>query len=239
MNVVALLTGRGNSTLKDKNILPVLGKPLLWYPATAASRSRYITDLYASSDDDKILSLAGDSGYKPIRRPVELAGAGAQHGDVIKHAVKVMKEDFGSVADILVVLLANNASIKTAWIDDCIQMMMERSDISAVVPVYKDCDHHPYRAKRIDSNGDLACFVDCDQGTSSNRQDLEECYYLCHNFWVMNVALCAAGGQPPWSFLGPKVRPFVVEETVDVHADGDYERTEQWLKRHVGPSGRS
>ena len=36
MKVVALLTGRGNNTLKNKNILPVLGKPLLYYPAVAA-----------------------------------------------------------------------------------------------------------------------------------------------------------------------------------------------------------
>ena len=30
MKIVALLTGRGNNTLKDKNVLPVLGKPLLY-----------------------------------------------------------------------------------------------------------------------------------------------------------------------------------------------------------------
>ena len=34
---VALLTGRGNNTLKDKNILEVCGKPLLTYPAEAVS----------------------------------------------------------------------------------------------------------------------------------------------------------------------------------------------------------
>ena len=36
MTIVALLTGRGNNTLRDKNVLPVLGKPLLYYPAMAA-----------------------------------------------------------------------------------------------------------------------------------------------------------------------------------------------------------
>ena len=30
MKIAALLTGRGNNTLKDKNVLPVLGKPLLY-----------------------------------------------------------------------------------------------------------------------------------------------------------------------------------------------------------------
>ena len=36
MKIVALLTGRGNNTLKDKNVLPVLGRPLCQYPAMAA-----------------------------------------------------------------------------------------------------------------------------------------------------------------------------------------------------------
>lgn len=36
MRVTALLTGRGNNTLKDKNILDCLGHPVLYYPAQAA-----------------------------------------------------------------------------------------------------------------------------------------------------------------------------------------------------------
>ena len=36
MNVVALLTGRGNNTLKNKNILPVIDKPLIQWPTFEA-----------------------------------------------------------------------------------------------------------------------------------------------------------------------------------------------------------
>lgn len=64
MKIAALLTGRGNNTLKDKNVLPVLGKPLLYYPAMAAKTCNLITDFYVSSDDEKILKAASDCGYK-------------------------------------------------------------------------------------------------------------------------------------------------------------------------------
>ena len=60
--IVALLTGRGNNTLKDKNVLPVLGKPLLYYPAMAAKTCSLITDFYVSSDDEKILAEAEKLG---------------------------------------------------------------------------------------------------------------------------------------------------------------------------------
>ena len=42
MTVTALLTGKGNSTLKNKNILPVFGKPILWYPCSEAKKCKSI-----------------------------------------------------------------------------------------------------------------------------------------------------------------------------------------------------
>ena len=106
MKVAALLTGRGNNTLKDKNVLPVLGRPLCQYPAMAAKKCELITDFYVSSDDEKILKAAEECGYKRIVRPAELALPTAQHVDAIVHALGVMKED-GCEPDILVVILGN------------------------------------------------------------------------------------------------------------------------------------
>lgn len=88
MKIAALLTGRGNNTLKDKNVLPVLGKPLLYYPAMAARSCELITDFYVSSDDEKILNAAAECGYKKILRPAELALPTAQRVDAIVKCIK-------------------------------------------------------------------------------------------------------------------------------------------------------
>ena len=61
MKVTALLTGRGNNTLKDKNILDVLGHPVLYYPAHAARMAKSIDTYYCSSDDEKILEVINTS----------------------------------------------------------------------------------------------------------------------------------------------------------------------------------
>ena len=71
MKIVGLLNGRGNNTLKDKNLREVCGNPLLTYPAKAAMQSALIQDFYVSSDDEKILSEAHKLGYKKIKRPEE------------------------------------------------------------------------------------------------------------------------------------------------------------------------
>ena len=233
MKIAALLTGRGNNTLKDKNILPVLGKPLLYYPAMAAKTCRGITDFYCSSDCDKILAAASDCGYKPIKRPTELALPTAQHIDAILHGLQVMKKD-GVEPDILVVLLANSGTVKREWIQASVQMILDDPEISAACPVEKDQDHHPFRAKRLRKDGCLEPFFDfTGQTVSTNRQDLCDCYFFCHNFWTLNLKKTLYSnepGQPPWGFMGNNIKPIVVEESFDVHDIEDIGKTEKWLK---------
>lgn len=232
MKVVALLTGRGNNTLKDKNVLPVLGKPLLYYPAMAARSCELISDFYVSSDDDKILNAAADCGYKKIVRPAELALPTAQHVDAIKHALQVMKED-GVEPDILVVLLANSGIVKKEWIQESIENLINNPELSASVPVLLEQDHHPYRCKCLREDGCLDTWFDFkNRDISTNRQDLPMNFVLCHNFWTLNLKeslYSNVPGQQPWTFMGNNIKPIVVKESFDVHDEDDIVRTEKWL----------
>lgn len=234
MKTVALLTGRGNNSLKDKNVLDVLGHPVLYYPAHAARHSKEIQAWYCSSDDEKILAAAESEGYQRIVRPAELALPAAQHIDCIMHGLKTMQEH-GENPDILVVILANNVTIRSEWIDDCVQKMKQDPSLTAVVPVYKDNDHHPLRAKTIDENGRLVMYEKNVCGkVSTNRQDLVPCYFLSHNFWVLNVAYLLSGkeGQQPWSFMGDNVLPYPIDESIDIHQHVDLLLAKEWIKQH-------
>jgi CMP-N,N'-diacetyllegionaminic acid synthase len=228
---VALLTGRGNNTLKDKNIREVCGKPLLTYPAEAARKCVFINNFFVSSDDEKILSLGQECGYKKIKRPNDLGRPDAKHVDVILHALETMKED-DIEPDILIVLLANTVCVKVEWIDDCVKEIISDPTISAVVPVVSDLDHHPYRAKRSDKKGFLEPFFDFgDREISSNRQEIGDCYFLCHNFWVLNVkeSIYSSDGQPPWKFMGPRVKPYEIDWSIDIHTEEDLVKSEKWV----------
>ena len=232
MKIAALLTGRGNNTLKDKNVLPVLGKPLLYYPAMAAKTCNLITDFYVSSDDEKILKAASDCGYKKIVRPVELAAPTSQHVDAIRHVLGVMKQD-GVEPDILVVLLANSGIVKTEWIEESITQLLKDEALSASVPVLLEMDNHPYRSKRLREDGCLDTWFDFrGKNISTNRQDLPMNFVLCHNFWTLNLKnslYSSTEGQQPWTFMGSNIKPIVVEESFDVHDEDDIRRTEKWL----------
>ena len=232
MKIAALLTGRGNNTLKDKNVLPGLGKPLLYYPAMAARSCELITDFYVSSDDEKILNAAAECGYKKILRPAELALPTAQHVDAIVHALKLMKED-GVEPDILVVLLANSGIVKKEWIQESIDNLISNPELSASVPVLLEQDHHPYRCKCLREDGCLGTWFDFKgRDISTNRQDLPMNFVLCHNFWTLNLKnslYSDVAGQQPWTFMGNNIKPIVVKESFDVHDEEDLKRTEKWI----------
>lgn len=232
--VTALLTGRGNNSLRDKNVLDILGHPVLYYPGKSCKNVKDIDSFYCSSDDEKILSEAEKIGYKRILRPAELATPTAQHVDCIYHALAEMKSD-GVEPDILVVLLANNVAVKSQWISDCVQLMKNDPEVTAVVPVYNDNDHHPLRGKIIEKDGYLGMYDKNYSGQiSTNRQDLIPCYFLAHNFWVLNVANLYSGesGQPPWSFMGNKIKPYIIETSIDIHDKSDLMLAQLWLQKN-------
>lgn len=234
MKTVALLTGRGNNTLQDKNVLDILGNPVLYYPAHAGRKCGLISDWYCSSDDEKILSAAEKEGYKRILRPVELALPTAQHIDCIMHALRVMQEKNVN-PDILVVILANNVTVKSEWITDCIEIMQKDSSVTAVVPVYEDNDHHPLRAKTLSPDGRLEMYMKNVTGKiSTNRQDLPRCLFLSHNFWVLRVSYLKSGkdGQQPWGFMGDTIVPYEIDESIDIHKEVDLLVAREWIRHN-------
>jgi len=240
VNTFCLLTGRGNNTLKNKNILPVLGNPLISYPAIAVSKVISQDKLYVSSDDDRILEVAANYGFSPIKRPLDISGPDAKHIDAINHGISYIEEQHNCKIDILVVILANSATVKSEWISRAIQMIKDDPSLTAVVPAYIEQDHHPFRAKKLNNEGLLIPYFDFgDKNISTNRQELEDNYFLCHNFWVLNVkeSVAKLDGYKPWSFLGKKVKPIVVKNSFDVHSMDDILRTERWIKENLPHKG--
>lgn len=235
--IAALMIGRGGSTLPDKNVLPVFGQPLLHYTAAAARGSRYIGRFYASSDCQKILHAASTAGYQSIVRPAELSTPTSQSVDVVNHALKLIEQDGG--IDILVVQHANVGTINTKMIDDCIETLIADDSLSSVVPVHDKSEYHPFRAKTPDDEGLIVPFFDFSKtGVSGNRQDLPTAYFFDHSIWVLSVerGIRSTNGQPPWTCMGNRIKPYVTEGCFDVHTIEDLKKTEDWLvANHVSP----
>ena len=113
--------------------------------------------------------------------------------------------------------------------------MKEDMSITAVVPVYEDNDHHPLRAKTMNADGTLSMYEKGVTGkVSTNRQDLPECLFLSHNFWVLNTSFLLSGkeGQQPWGFMGDKILPYRIDESIDIHDEIDLYIAKEWIRKN-------
>ena len=74
MRVLGIITARGGSKgILRKNVVSLLGKPLLAYTAEAALASRKLTRTVLSTDDEKIANIGRQCGVDvPFPRPAEL-----------------------------------------------------------------------------------------------------------------------------------------------------------------------
>lgn len=231
--IIALMIGRGGSSLKDKNILPVFGKPLLHYTAAAARGSNYIDRFYISSDCEKILGAASQAGYQKIVRPEDLSRPDSQSPAVVRHALEQILRD--GPADVIVVQHANVGTVTTKMIDDCINLLVDDDSLSAVVPSHEKMEYHPYRAKMMSQDGVLTPFFDFrGKKVSGNRQDLPVCVFFDHSIWVLDVekAVLCESGQPPWPCMGNKIKAYLTHDCFDVHDLEDLKRTEEWISRN-------
>ena len=99
MKIAAIITGKGSSSLKNKNMLKINNRPILSYPCVEAKKVKEINKFYVSSEDKKILSLCHKYGYKKILRPKFLALANSKHLHVLKHAINfIIKSKYVSGA---------------------------------------------------------------------------------------------------------------------------------------------
>ena len=230
MEILGLLTGRGGSSLKNKNIIKILNKPVLAYPCLEAKKIKKIKYFYVSSDDKNILNTASKYGFNKLLRPKKYSRSDSSHHDVLIHAIKELKKK-KIFPDIIVVLLANAPIIKQKWINDCISMLLKKN-LSAVVPVLQDNDKHPFRAKKIDK-GILKPFIKIKKKISTNRQQLKKSFYLCHNFWVIKTKeIMKNTGYQPWSFMGKQVAPYQIKISHDIHDDLDIKICEYILREN-------
>ena len=72
--IVAILVGRGGSVgIPKKNVYPILNRPLMSYPILAAQNSKFVDEVYVSTDSEDIIAVGKKFGTKIINRPPELA----------------------------------------------------------------------------------------------------------------------------------------------------------------------
>lgn len=104
MKTYAIIPARsGSKGIPNKNIVNLLGRPLIAYTIHHALNTPEISKVFVSTDDQRIASVAVDCGADVIKRPRDISGDSSPVEDTIKHFLFTLEQDQDEL-DILVFL---------------------------------------------------------------------------------------------------------------------------------------
>tara|TARA_B100001564_G_C20480523_1_gene596875 strand:+ start:175 stop:855 length:681 start_codon:yes stop_codon:yes gene_type:complete len=93
MKIYAFIFARGGSKgIKDKNLVKVKGKPLIYYSIKIAQKIKDIDKIFVSSDSEKILKYAKKLGVSIIKRPKKISGDSSPEVLAWRHAITYLKK---------------------------------------------------------------------------------------------------------------------------------------------------
>ncbi|HXE52932.1 MAG TPA: NTP transferase domain-containing protein [Tepidisphaeraceae bacterium] len=239
MNVLGVILARADSAgLKNKHLLPLLGKQVIGYTFEHARAARSLSRVVVSSDCPDVLRLAAGAGFETIVRPAGLATAEASVQDVMLHALDQVESRPGFRADALVVLYGNVPVRPAGVIDRAIDMLRTTAcdSVRSFSPVGK---WHPAWMAQL--AGDRV--LPLQSGSIHRRQDLAELFL--HDGAVVAVSresMLRGKTHPedPHAFFGADRRGFAtgMGETVEVDHLRDLYWAEAVLRcqAQVGPT---
>jgi CMP-N-acetylneuraminic acid synthetase len=184
MKIVALIPARGGSKgIVDKNLQTIEGRSLIQICIETASKVTLISEIYVSSDSEKILSIGRKLGARLVKRPEKVSNDLARAEDVVHHFLENFT-DAGRQELIIVYLQPTSPFTSPYSIEACITKYLK--NVKPVVSV-KQVNEHPDKMFTINHLGNLSSYSDNPQPTK-NRQDLQQLFLPSGGVYVFSVA---------------------------------------------------
>ena len=212
MNAIAIVPARcGSKGFSNKNIAKIEGKTLIEWAIEVAKKSKYITDIYISTDCKKYEEIAIKAGAKSLGlRAKELATDTAKTKDVVYDLISKIDNEF----DYIVLLQPTSPIRKGSEID---YMIDNIDDFDATVTITKVNEPHPYKMKIVEKNM-LKPFIE-DSTSEVSRQSLPDVYMLTGAIYLVKYDIFIKEK----TFLPKYTKPYIVDSwTINIDSIDDY-----------------
>lgn len=175
MNILGIITARGGSKgIPGKNIKLLGGKELVAYTIEVAKKSKLITHLIVSTDDEEIAKVCRKYGADvPFMRPKELAKDSTTHVPVIQHAVNFFEKKHNITIDYIASLQPTSPFRLAEDIDKTLEKLIQ-SGADSAVSLVEIKENHPIKIKKLEGDRVLAYSVE--EKDATLRQDFPVAY---------------------------------------------------------------
>jgi N-acylneuraminate cytidylyltransferase len=133
MKITAIIPARGGSKrLPRKNIYPIWDKPMLSWSIKAAKESKYIDEVWVTTEDEEIKKVALEYGAKVHDRDPALSGDKVYKMEAIRSCFT----DIDDGEEIIISLQANSPEMTAEILDNAIDSFIEndRHELLSVSP---------------------------------------------------------------------------------------------------------
>jgi len=219
VRVLGVVPARGGSKgVSQKNLAPLLGKPLLAYTALCAREAKRLDRIVLSTEDEEIATVGQEWGLEvPFLRPRELATDEAPTLGVLQHAIREL-ESAGDQYDVVVTLQPTSPLRRPDDIDGAIGLL-EETAADSVVSLIETGGAHPLKMKVITGDG-LVEDAEYAQGMCHvPRQNLPKYFALEGSLYVTRRDVLMGEGR----ILGRKTRAWVVPRQRSVNVDEPFD----------------
>lgn len=213
-NVFCFILARGGSKgVLRKNTRIIAGKPLIVHSIDVAKKTRYIDEVFVSTDDSEIKAIAKDNGATVIDRPTKLATDTSNYIDVVKHLINSVEKIL--LHNPVIVLLTATLPIKeVSDVEKCIEMFDENIDCITTVSNVNIFPDFMYREK----NGLLYHYLD--QPKFKNRQEMEKLVYYNGSIFVTTSNFIKKQEK---TLFGGKMKGYLLDEKHSMDIDTEFD----------------
>jgi len=239
--IVALLIGRdGSKGFPGKNTTKVFGKPLMYYPITAAKESKYIDSIYVSTDSKDIKNIALENSCTVLDRPEYLCTDESVAEDVFVYNYNYFKDELKLEPEFIVILMCNAFGIDANTIDKGIEILRNNENLDSAVTVSRYNMFHPLRARRVNSDGLLEPFVPFEHignpdKFNCNRDNQGDVWFADMGVSIIRPR-CIENikeGILPQIWMGKNIYPLKQEAALDIDYEYELGQAKWWIKENL------
>ena len=232
--ILGLIPARGGSkSIPRKNLLKILGKPLISWTIGTAKASKRIDRLIVSTNDEEIAEISKSLGAEvPFLRPNEYAEDDSRDIDFHLHALNWLKKNESYTPYAIVNLRPTTPLRNHEVIDDAILSFLNTPNIDSLRSVQL-AEQSPYKMWTISSDNNLeqvSYVKNVKEPFNEPRQKLPLTYW--QNGYIDIVKSEVVNEKK--STTGDKILSFLIEDpSIDLDYPSEIQRAETQLQEYL------
>lgn len=217
--ILAIIPARGGSKgLPDKNIKPLCGKPLIGWSIEQAKLSKYIDDIFVTTDSEKIANTAKEFGIDiPFLRPAELANDTSSSIDVVEHVLSHYERK-NLFFNYIVLLEPTSPLRKKNDLDTAIQLAVENETADGIISLGEVHMEHPMIVKKVSENGKISPYIDHVKKISQRQQE-DKAYFPYGVIYMIKTDIF----KKERAFYTNNILPYYIERWQNYEVDDIYD----------------